>query len=269
MSGASTGSVTIRLLGGLDVEASGKQIDLPAGNLQSLFAYLVLHPDTLHPRARLSAMLWPEASPERAGRNLSNLLYRLRQTLDPPWLDGAGEDLALRTGSDVWIDVHAFERLIGSPTPENLEEAVSLYRGELLPAFYDDWVLARRERLGEIHLTALLELAALAETGRETGKALAYYRRVLGVDPFREEAARGQMRTLGQDGRYSEALGYYKALERRLVDEIGVLPGLETRLLADRLRGERDLAQRAVALPVPSPFVGRVSERARLLHNTN
>jgi tetratricopeptide (TPR) repeat protein len=155
--------------------------------------------------------------------------------------------------------------LIGSPTPENLKEAVSLYRGELLPAFYDDWVLARRERLGEIHLTALLELAALAETGRETGKALAYYRRVLGVDPFREEAARGQMRTLGQDGRYSEALGYYKALERRLLDEIGVLPGLETRLLADRLRGERDLAQRAVALPVPAPFVGRVSERARLL----
>lgn len=253
------------LLGGLQVEGGSGPAVFPAGQLQTLFAYLVLQPNIPHPRERLATLFWPETEPLRTGHNLANLLYRLRQILGPGWLDADGETLTLRTAPDLWVDVHTFEHLGGQDSTEALEEAISLYLGDLLPALYDDWLIPHREGLRETYLTALLKLGHLAEAAHQPETALPHYRQLLTVDPLREDAARGQMRCLALLGRFAEAFETFAALEQTLQTEIGVQPGLETRLLADRLRNEWELAQRAATHPGPVRFVGRVAERARLL----
>ncbi len=259
MSASPASPQKVWLLGELRIEGATGPLRLPPGNLQTLFAYLILHPNTPHPRAHLADLLWPEADPTRAGRNLSNLLYRLNQLLGPT-CDADTETLTLRTGP-MWVDVHAFEQHLATHT---LQQAVDLYQGDLLPTLYDDWIIPLRERLRETYLTALLKLATLAESAVQPEAALAHYRQLLTADPLREDAARGHMRCLALLGRFSDALAAFAALEQALQTEIGVQPGLETRLLADRLRNEGEVAQRVAAHPVPAPFVGRMTERARL-----
>ena len=256
---------SVWLFGTLHVIGAEGPLELPAGQLQSLFAYLILHPDIPHSRERVANQLWPEAGPGRGARNLSNLLYRLKQLLGPTWFNTDGETLTLRTTPELWVDVHTFEQLTQTASVEALQQAAALYQGDLLPTLYDDWLLPHRERLRETYLTTLLKLADLAETAQQPETALTHYRQLLTADPLREDAARGQMRCLALLGRFPDALAAFTALEQTLQTELGVQPGLETRLLADRLRNEWELAQRAAAHPTPARFVGRVTERARLL----
>ena len=252
------------LFGTLHVTGTEGPLELPAGQLQSLFAYLILHPDIPHSRERVANQLWPEAEPGRGARNLSNLLYRLKQILGPAWFNADGETLTLRTSPDLWVDVHMFEQLAQVASVEALQQTLTLYRGDLLPQLYDDWTLTHRERLREKHFTCLLQLGNFAESADDPQTALLHYRALLTADPLREEAARGLMRALGSLGRFPEALDTYTELGDALQREIHVRPGLETRLLADHLRAEQELADRVTAHP-PARFVGRVNERARLL----
>jgi hypothetical protein len=52
---------------------------------------------------------------------------------------------------------------------EQLARAVGLYRGELLPGYFEDWIVPERQRLAELHLQALGRLLALAERERGAG----------------------------------------------------------------------------------------------------
>ena len=45
----------------------------------------------------------------------------------------------------------------------DLRRAVELYRGDLLPSCYDDWIAPERERLRRAYAAALERLIALAE----------------------------------------------------------------------------------------------------------
>jgi two-component SAPR family response regulator len=67
---------------------------------------------------------------------------------------------------------------------------VTLYRGDLLPGCYDEWILSERERLHQLYLTALERLAtALGESGAHA-EAITYAQRLLEHDPLREETYR-------------------------------------------------------------------------------
>lgn len=255
----------VYLLGRLSLDGSEGPISFPSGNLQTLFAYLILHPDIPHPRAHLAHLIWPDADPDRAGRNLSNLLYRLKQHLGPNWFTANSETITLTAGPDLWVDVYQFEHLLGVGTSDALQQALTLYQGELLPTLYDDWLLIHRERLREAYLTTLLNLGNLAESANQPEAALLYYRQLLSADPLREDGARGMMRCLGLLRRFADALDVFTTLAKTLETEIGVQPGLDTRLLADRLHNERALMQQTITHPTPVQFVGRLIERARLL----
>src|SRR5256714_11645476 len=64
-----------------------------------------------------------------------------------------------------------------------LEQADSLYRGELLPGCYDEWILPERERLRRRHLQALEQLLRHFEVQGNTMIAIRYAQRLLGLDP--------------------------------------------------------------------------------------
>lgn len=201
-----TASCRVWLLGALRVEGETGVIEIPGGNAQSLFAYLILSPNIPHTRERLADLLWPDAPPDRTGRNLSDLLYRLRQALGEDWLEIRGDCIALRAGADLWVDVWEFERLAQSDDLADLEPAVALCTGDLLPEIYDDWILAHRVALEEGYFSVLLRLGQAAEGQNRLDKAFTHYHRLSHADPLNEIAHRGPMRVYARMGRYAASL---------------------------------------------------------------
>lgn len=252
------------LLGALRAEVDGRPCVLAGQKVVGLLAYLALYP-LPQPREVLAELFWPDAALNRARRSLADALYRLRRALGDGWLDAAAEQIALSPSPDVWVDVWEFDRLVAVGDPASLQQAQSLYLGDLLPELYDDWLLPLRVSRREKYLSGLQFLGQAAEALGQSTKALDHYRQLAQADPLREEAQRGLMRNLGRLGRFAEALDVFTTLEQALQLELGIQPGLETRLLADRLRAEWEFNQRATAHPAPARFVGRVTERARLL----
>jgi DNA-binding SARP family transcriptional activator len=180
----------------LRIERGRAPVHIPGNKAQSLFAFLILHPDTPHTRESLASLLWPDAPPDRVRRNLAGLLHRLRKALGPAWLTVEGNRIALRTGPDLWVDAWEFERLSAAEDAAVLQHADALYCGELLPELYDDWILPHRIALHEQYLTCLLRLGQMAEQQDDLQAAAEHFRRLVHADPLREEGHRGLMRSL-------------------------------------------------------------------------
>ncbi len=162
-------ALRLTLLGGFDARlAAGDAVNLPAKKAQALLAYLGLRPGQTHQRDKLAALLWGQWSDEHARDGLRHALGALRKALpdgQPPSLRAEGQTLALNAAV-VEVDVATFERRMAEGTLQALEQAVALYRGDLLLGFtvseplFEEWLVAERERLREIALEALARLLA-------------------------------------------------------------------------------------------------------------
>ena len=124
----------------------------------ALLARLGLRPEQDHPRESLIDQLWPDA-PLDVGRNrLRQVLSTLRATLEPtgtaPVLRAERRSVGLVPGT-LECDAQRFERLASlGDTPQaqaqTRAQALSLYRGELLPGLYDAWIDDERARLAAV-----------------------------------------------------------------------------------------------------------------------
>ncbi|HLF00358.1 MAG TPA: BTAD domain-containing putative transcriptional regulator, partial [Anaerolineales bacterium] len=254
------------LFGALRVEAEGRALPLAGRKALNLLAYLALHPTTPHSREALAELLWPELEPDRSRRSLTDVLYRLRQTIGERWLIADEERIALRVDSDLWVDVGEFDRLMVAGDLDSVGRAMTLYAGDLLPEIYDDWILLRRAELHERFLAALSRLGQSAEERGDADSAFTAYYRLAHADPLNEAAYRGLMRVYVRLGRHATALQQYERLARLLADELKTEPLPETRALAEQIRAEQAALQHTTlqerqrfARPA---FVGRGRERA-------
>jgi DNA-binding SARP family transcriptional activator/predicted ATPase len=252
------------LLGGLRVEHASKPLNVPRGKPWQLLARLLVETGSPLTREQLIDGLWPEARPERAGRYLSNALYRLRQALGEGWLETGEGRVAVRAAPDLWMDVNEFEASAKSASPAAWARAVALYTGDLLPEVYDDWVLTPRLALRETYLAVLRRAGAEAEASGRWTEAVAFYRRLVAADPYSDTALQGVMRCLASAGRITAALEAFSTFAKNLGDELGLAPSADTQALAARLRVELETAAAERERPSPT-FVGRRSERARLI----
>jgi DNA-binding SARP family transcriptional activator len=104
-------------------------------------------------------------------------------------------------------------------------------RGELLPSWYDDWVLLEREGLGQLRLHALEALAdKLAAAARYAEAVQAAYAAVR-IEPLRESAQRAVVRVHLAEGNVCEAVRAYEFFRAMLADEMGALASHEMRQL--------------------------------------
>jgi DNA-binding SARP family transcriptional activator len=243
----------IELLGGLRAEPRGEGAAATLTHFRTqktatLLAYLAFYLRRSHPRETLIRQLWPD-SEEGAGRhNLSVALSSLRQQLEPPGVPD-GEVLVTErhtvrlNPAVVTTDVEQFEAMLRQARDAASEgerarwltEAVELYRGELLPGFYDDWVLPEQERLRELYTQALRGVTAYFQRGRSPDRALPYALRALSEDRLDEERCCEVMRLYAALGQPETALRQYQELERRLREELNTLPGADARALAQQI----------------------------------
>lgn len=138
----------LRLLGGFTLD-DGQQVLTRLGSRHAvrLLMRLALSPGRQHAREELVDLLWPEAEPEPGRNRLRQTLFGLKAVLEPP---GSGTVLQADrravwlVADTVWCDVPAFEQAVRA---RRHDEARALYRGELLPGHYDEWVHEERQRL--------------------------------------------------------------------------------------------------------------------------
>ncbi len=217
----------------------------PRQQVLALLAYLLLHRSQPIPRARLAFLLWPDVSETDALTNLRRALHALKRALPTPpdplrdYVQADRQFVAWNLDSDYWLDVQEFETLLTHGTPPALEQAVTLYTGNLLEEFYDDWVLSERERLRVRYIDALNRLIAHQRAQRQFTQAIATARQLLAHDPLHEKSHQQLMALLYLTGDLSSALRQYDKCCEALRQELEVEPLAETRALQGRiLRGE-------------------------------
>jgi TolB-like protein len=142
-------------------------------------------------------------------------------------------------------DVALFEQLLADGTPEALDQATRLYRGDLLdgigvrdPAF-EDWLLVERQRLRQRCEEALTRLLARSMTEGAQERAAGAARRLLALDPLREAACRVLMQIHAEQSQGAQALKLYETLRDRLHRELGVKPEKQTTQLYEAIRERR------------------------------
>jgi DNA-binding SARP family transcriptional activator len=259
--------------------AESHEPTLLAPRMQLLAAYLLLHRGRPLLRKHLAFQLWPDSSEAQAQTNLRNLLFQVRHTfpsvehilnttkLSVCWRD---DDSSLYR-----LDVAEHERLLaqaaqfqerGEAAQEiaALQQAVALYAGDLLTGWYEDWVIAERERHRQQHLGALARLALVLRGAGRYDDAVQYAQQLVELEPLDEPAYAALMQLHGLCGNRAAALQLYQRLAANLMRELGVTPGPRAQELYTRLAwpdaapgGQRPL--RAAAL------VGRERERCALL----
>ena len=165
-SGTSTvADLEISLFGGLRVrcgtdehiEFSGRKVRLLG--VPRRFAGALL-------RESWPTLLWGNSGDRQARDSLKQALLRLRRSFSLVFrmpLVTNRQSVTLDRDR-VTVDVGAFEQLLGDATPEALERAIALYRGDLLEGIqvreptYEDWLLVERQRLRALAVEAATRL---------------------------------------------------------------------------------------------------------------
>lgn len=266
-----TGSVLIlRTLGVPRVTGPAGLLDVTGKSL-ALLMFLALEGET--PREVLADLLWSDQGGEAARRNLRVQLHRLRGSGLAEWLEVTPGAAALR--GEVQVDLLALRAALAAGDAPGAAARVG---GRFLDhlsvpgaAEFGAWQERVAGQALDEQLRALDALAAHEAARGVWPGVLAAHARALGLDPLRERSVRAQMETLAGRGQREEALDAYRALCRRLREELGAhaQPLPATRLLAQTLAQDPG-PTRGVAPGLsgnaapPGPLVGRSAEVAAL-----
>jgi DNA-binding SARP family transcriptional activator len=230
--------------------------DLPRG-VQRLVAFLCLSRGPA--RTAVAGRLWPDVREEQAQASLRSALWRLRRTA-PGLVVGTPCGLSLAAG--VRVDVRELqvwaEQVLD---PRGRTDQVFLpdtaLRGDLLPGWYDDWVLLERERVRQHRMHALEAVAARLAAAGHHGTAVQAAHLAIQAEPLRESAHRTLVRVHLAEGNTTEALRAYTLFREMLLDELGVLPTEQMTHLVRSIPQRRDEATRA------HPSIGESVLRSR------
>lgn len=216
---------------------------IPTRKSQALLAYLALNADHRFGRAHLAGLLWGDSVESLARNSLRQTLFTIRRSL------GTAADATLRiemdslglTAAVVDVDVWQVQRLLNDASRTALEEAVSLYRGDLLAGFYlnesgfDDWLTGERERLRVRMFEAMASLLRQQTDDNDLVSATRTAERLVTLDPLDEAAHRALARLLLRQGQRGAALRAYRTCVELLDRELGVKPSTETDQLYDEI----------------------------------
>ncbi|HEU4515340.1 MAG TPA: bacterial transcriptional activator domain-containing protein [Nocardioidaceae bacterium] len=135
----------------------------------------------------------------------------------------------------VVVDVHEVLRAVqnmhgnGSGSQETMALLMS---GDLLPGWYDDWVLFEKERLQHVRLRALESLAESQLARGHADVALAAALEAVAIEPLRETAHSLTIRAHLLAGNRSAAVREYREYQAKMEQELGIALSLTLEDLA-------------------------------------
>ncbi|MFI2666257.1 AfsR/SARP family transcriptional regulator [Micromonospora carbonacea] len=226
--------VSLRLLGGFQLLHDETPVVVPRG-LQRVLALIGLRPGAT--RSHLAGLLWPEAPEERALSSLRTALWRLRQDPCCPLVtSGDTTRLDPRVRLDVDDLTSTAARVRDGDDPGSTGVALTAGRHDLLPGWYDDWVLLERERLRQLRLHMLEQVARNHLAAGRHGEALEAALEAMAAEPLRETPHRLVVRVHLAEGNVFEAVHAFYAYRDLLLRELRLEPSpAMTALLHDTL----------------------------------
>lgn len=231
--------VSLHLLGGFRLRHDDVPVVVPRG-LQRVIALIGLHPSAT--RSHLAGLLWPETSEERALSSLRTALWRLRQDPCCPLLTDGD---TVRLGDTVHLDVDELVEAAARVRDGELLHTAGAARHDLLPGWYDDWVLLERERLRQLRLHMLEELAGNHLAAGRHGEALEAALEAMAAEPLRETPHRLVVRIHLAEGNAFEAVHAFYVYRDLLLRELRLEPSAAMcALLADTLAPIRHATRR-------------------------
>ena len=245
----------IHLLGRLymqrEEDGPGSPASLSMRRAGALLACLVLRAPHPVPREELIGLLWPDELLGTAQNRLRVLLNALRQRLEPPPTAPNSMLIAERGSVRLVVDAftsdyHDFLRHLQlardvaneSETLPQLEAAIALYQGDLLPGYYEDWILTERRRVAELRFQALRDLSRRCLQKAMPERALEYALQSVACEPLDEEAHGDLIRIYAELGQPSAALRQYEQWKRLLWQQMQAQPSETMRRLAASLESE-------------------------------
>jgi SARP family transcriptional regulator, regulator of embCAB operon len=188
------------------------------------------------PRGYLAGLLWPEKSEPRALESLRVSVHIVSRQI-PGLLVNEGAVLSL--SQHVGIDLQRLRAGIvelGQVGPNgNAASCVRQLRdAELLPGWYDDWVLFEQARLRQDRLQALLHIASESLGRSDYEVAVQASRAAQELEPLYESAVRLLIEAERQRGNNASALRAYELFQAQLKQDLGLQPSeVLQRLVAD------------------------------------
>lgn len=259
----------IRLFGAMEIRHHGALLtDFRSQKALALLAYLICI-DRPVTREYLAGLGWPEVEQSQALGLLRRTLHDLNSKL-PGCLVVDRRTVYFQPETPVAVDVRTFAGLAAQTDPVAWVQAVDLYRAPFLEGLYLDeapdlesWLLREQEQWQQRVASLLARLTDRHTAAAAYAKALHYVRRLVALEPWREEAHRQVMLLLARTGQISAALAQYETCRRHLREELDVEPARETENLRTRIAALAHRPDQPLP-PATTPFVGRVEELAEL-----
>ncbi len=228
------GPLQLTLLGGFSMLQGTEEIILPAST-QRLVALLALRDRPLS-RTHLAGVLWPDFSTERSLADLRTALWRANHARSQV-IAIAGMCLSLRL--EIQVDIRALmafgraaaDRTATSATAELVGLSWPDLALDLLPDWYDDWLVDDRERVRHLRLHALESMTEqLSLLGRHAAAIQAALAAVT-LEPLRETSHAALIRAHLAEGNRSEALRQFHRCKDLLAAGLSVEPSEAIRQL--------------------------------------
>jgi DNA-binding SARP family transcriptional activator len=269
----------IQMLGGIRIlHEAVNEIKLDTSpRLQTFFTYLVLHRGIAVSRAQVAYQLWPDSGDTQARANLRRLILHLRRVLPDvaQFVKLEGQTLLWHEDAPYTLDVAEFDKAVSQAEQFNtkgshieqqntLERALALYRGDLLPGLYEDWLEPERERLRQRFTGVLEALVKLHEQRGDLRLSILYAERLVQHDPFLESSHRQLIELHGRNGERAKALHAYHHCISFLRRELSVEPARETVAVYEQLVQPPERSAPKPVTPSSSSFIGRNVELASL-----
>jgi len=271
--------IDISLLGEMRVALdSSVVVALRSPRAMALLGFLLVHRGAPQRREYVAGQFWPDSSQAQARANLRRELHSLRSGLPQVqrWLTADSGTLLWRLDPDCRLDVAVFEAAADAATAalaaadepafrRAAAEAVRAYRGEFMPALYDDWAAAERDRLHRRCLVLLDQLITLEQDAGAYPEAIELARRRIDLEPLEEVGYRSLLRLQALAGDRAAALQTYHRCTSVLERELGVAPDpattAEYERLADPQRPEQP-APGSPATPASGPGASGAAAQA-------
>lgn len=246
--------VKVHVFGKLRLQNGETRLEhFPTRRVQELLGYLLINQHSPIPRDRLVEVLWPDSAPANGRASLSTALWRLKavfEQIDVPahdYISSTRDSVSFSPNNTLASDLKDFEGYLNKSSKadtqkkrmEALQSAAALYKGSFCEGIYSEWCLAERERLERVYLRTLGKLMLNHFKQRNYELGITYGKKILELDPLREEVHRALMSCYFALDRRVEAVRQFQSCANLLQSELNVLPMAETIDLYQQIIEER------------------------------
>lgn len=244
--------LSVRVLGPFQIMRNNEQLDLGPLRQQAVLLALVLRSSRIVTPEEVLDGVWGEAVPASGIALVRTYVSRLRLLLGQNMIKRSTAGYCVQL-DPCQVDLTAFDQYVISArelrrrgqlgsSAAAWRRALELWRGPPLPGITGPFAESQRQRLTDLHLSALEECWDTEVLVGRHAELLVELSVAVRDHPLRENLTRLLMLASYRSGRQADAIAAFEQTRHRLAEELGVQPAPDLQRLNDRIRsGDPDL----------------------------